>query len=508
MRAKFHNNICVVICTAMVFAAMFVFFTFISPSVPYDADDWNYLSSFSLTPIPIPPYRTWNPTRIFPEHMMPAAGFFSAFVICPLTGDYILSISITTALLLSSFLALFYLSLYRLFITLNNDKTGCALTGLLVIALCFALFKRKPAGNLHLFIVYSLNLHYFYTLPNLLNSIAVCELMRLFVKSDLSLQNNPRKAHLIIALLYFCIFSILFSVIVLLAFAVSILLLKFAGSVLQRKEKFPSLLKSFCLDSIRHNNIVIISIIGILFAIFAESRGGRANWDSGSTWLGSVFSIEFAARMYTATRNLLKFAQAMNSLVFALMVLILCAAAGVYIFFRKRYAASPFISVVPVSALSCAIAFLCVVMVSAKGGTQYANDVRSAYSIFFFWILFVSLAALYLHKKIPLVRMLFPLMTVLVVMIAVNTRWPYAYPYSRTHIQTVLIEGYIKEIVDADLNNESEVVLHVPKYNEDGNWPIPVSWWGDALSSTLYRHHIISKIMEVKIVPDENLPTP
>ena len=149
-----------------------------------------------------------------------------------------------------------------------------------------------------------------------------------------------------------------------------------------------------------------------------------------------------------------------------------------------------------------------VAFANAKGGTVYAEDIRSSYSIFFFGILLASLAILYLHKKISLARTLFPLVTVFVIMLAVNNRWPYDYPHSKTNALSTLIESYIEIVVEADMNNESVVELRVPKYNDQSNWPIPVSWWGDAFSNTLYRHHITGKIIEIIVVPDESIPIP
>lgn len=508
MRAKLLNNIHVVICAGLIFATMFVFFTYISPSVPFDSDDWHYLSSFPRTPVPIPPFDVWNPTRVFPEHLMPAAGYFSAFVAYPLTGDYIFSITATTALLLAIFLSALYISLYRLFLSLNENKGACAMAALFAVALCFALFRSLPSGNLHLFIVYSLNLHYFYTLPNILNSIIVCELMRLYIRGDLSFRSTPRKAPLLVLLMYFCIFSILFSALTLLAFSVSILLCEFLRSMTQGKEKLPLRLKHFGVDSLKRFNIAIVAVVWILFAMVAESLGGRAKWDNGSTFRGSIFSIEFLSRMLEASRGLLGFARSMNKLVLALMILLLCAAACACVFFRKKGKAPAFAKAAPASFVSCAAAFLCVVLVSAKGGPQYARDIRSSYSVFFFGILTVSLAALYLWKRVSLARTLFPLMTVLVILVAVNTRWPYAYTYGRTHTQTTLIESYIEEAVEADLSHAPAVELRVPIYGAGGNWPIHVDSWGDEFSNTLYRHHITSGKIDVRLVLDGGLPAP
>jgi hypothetical protein len=505
---KLRGNYHVILGAGLVFITMFVLHAFISQRIPYDADDWVYLSGLTGYPVPIPSGILWNPTRILPEYLMPLAGYFSAYVVYPIIGNYILSISVTTALLLGAFLCAFYVSLFRLFSALNKDKSACALCGLFVLALCYAMFLSRRSGNLHLFITYSLNLHYFYTLPNILNSIAVCELLRLYIIGSLSFKNIPQKTPGMIVLMFFCVFSMLFSALVLLAFSVSILVIEFLKSIFKRKVKLASKLKHFGIDCVRHHNIVVISTCAVVYAMVAESFGGRANWDSGITYFGSVFSIEFLYRAYEASRSVLGIAATMNRYIFILFLMVVCAAAGVFIFSRKKEPKSPYFKAAMVALLSCVLAFLFVVLVSAKGGLQYARDIRATYGIFFFGILFISLATLYLHKKTAIVRAVFPLVIVVVVLIAINARWPYAYTPARTNTQLAYIEAFIEKTVEADRNNESSVELVVPKYDTPDNWPFPMSWWGGAFSDTLHSHGIISRRIEVVLTIDESLPSP
>ncbi|MCL2151545.1 MAG: hypothetical protein FWH57_01075 [Oscillospiraceae bacterium] len=513
MKSKLLDNRHVAIGAALIFAAMFVFFAIISPSVPYDSDDWHYLSSFSLTPVPVPPFDTWNPTRILPEYLMPAAGYFSAFVVYPLIGDYILSISVTTALLLSALLTTLYISLYGLFLSLSNDKVNSALAGVFAIALCFALFKGRPKENMHLFIVYSLNLHYFYTIPNILNSILVCQLLRLCVKSELSFRRVPRKAPLLVTLLYFCIFSMLFSAITLLAFSVSVLLLNLLETIINRKRhemKFLQALKQFGLDSFKRANIAVAAFIGVVYAIIAESFGGRAKWNNGSTLQGSVLNARFISRLFESVKSLFGFVLTMNRHVFVIMLAIFIVAVGIYIHSRKKEQPlpDPYAKAAPTALLSCVVALVCVALVSAKGGTQYSRDIRSAYSVFFFGIVFISILATYLNKKIRVMRVLFPLITIVVVMVAINSRNQFAYTYNRTYTQTQLVESFIQKVVQADLNNETTVELRAPRYSAGGNWPIHVDSWGKEFSNTLYNHRITSSKIEITLQLDDSLPKP
>jgi len=508
MKDKLVRNIHGAICAGLVLIAVFVFFTSMYPSVPFDADDWYYLSGFPVSPVPIPHPGVWNPTRILPEHLMPIAGYFSAYIVYPLTGDYLHSFAITTALLISLFMTALYISLYRLFKALSKDKKACALTGLLTIALCFALFRSKPSNNLHLFIAHSLNLHYFYTLPNILNSIVVCILFRLYLTGKLSFGSIRGNAPLLIILLYFSILSMLFSAITLLAFAVSVLMYNLRDSLIHRNEKFALRLRGFLKDSVKHNNIAVVSVLGMLLAIVAESVGGRANWDSGITYSESIFSAGFLSRVISASGSLLGLFPTMSLFVLAVAAVIICLSAGACHLCRKRDKLSLFSKVISVTLVSVVFSFLFVILVSAKGGIQYAGGIRGTYSVFFFLVLLISLACLYIHTKIPLARMFYPLLSVIVILVAVNTRWPYAFPYGRTYTQAALTKSFIEATVEADRNNEPVVELRVPVYSTEGNWPIPISSWGDIFSNTLNRHNITSKKIEVVLIPDMSLPAP
>ena len=48
------------------------------------------------------------------------------------------------------------------------------------------------------------------------------------------------------------------------------------------------------------------------------------------------------------------------------------------------------------------------------------------------------------------------------------------------------------------------MILYVPKGNNIDNWPHPM-YMGKRISNTLYKHGLISKLIKIKIQPDETL---
>ena len=51
-----------------IFIILFVFYKVVCPIIPNDTDDWGIMSHFRE---PIPLWKDWNPSRVFPEIFLP-----------------------------------------------------------------------------------------------------------------------------------------------------------------------------------------------------------------------------------------------------------------------------------------------------------------------------------------------------------------------------------------------------------------------------------------------------
>ena len=505
----------VIIGAALLFLTMLIFYAVVHPIYPFDGDDVQYLSNFSSLPIPYP--RLWNPTRMLHQYLHPLTGYFAAYVIYPLSGDYLLSTSIAIAIVMAVLITALYVVLYRLFISLYDNKNVCALLGIFSIALCFALFKSKPLNNVYLFHSRSYTCYLAYTAPNILNTIAVCELMRMFIRrKTLSFSLSSLRSALMLVLIYFCIFSIQFSLLILLAFAVSFLAYQFFTSA-GRKEKFLPRLRQYGNDVFKYHHIAIIIILGTIISMMFETTGGRARWDDGNTFLGSVFSIEFLKRIYESAKYLVTNIRFFNLLILALLILLLVVSVILYAKNRKKETAASTVLAAKLCLFSGACFAIFNSVLTAKVSpflNRVSFSVDNSFGLYMYVILFFSLAALYIIQKWRLFYLVFPLVTLSVLLIAADSKWPYADSfysnpngsiYGMTIPKADAMKSYVMQIVEADARGETSVSLTVPKYSDGGNWPLTLGW-ADGLSKTLYRHRVTSKIMEITLIFDENMP--
>lgn len=159
-----------------IFAIMFLFFTKIHPIILFDVDDWKYIS---IKRHPIPLWGDWNPTRVFPEVFMPLCGDIAAFILYPLTGNYIGSFTLVNGAAVSLFIVLY---LYMFFQLLHEKlKTPAYHTFVLTtifLLLHFLVFISRQRENEYLFLSPDATCYYYYLIPALLNCSLVMYLMR------------------------------------------------------------------------------------------------------------------------------------------------------------------------------------------------------------------------------------------------------------------------------------------------------------------------------------------
>lgn len=97
----------------VIFGLFLLFFLIINPIIPYDADDWTYLSRFR---IPLPLISEWNPTKVLPETLMPFGGWSAEHIFYKIfykiLNNYVLSVTVAGGILLALFVSLFGLGAY------------------------------------------------------------------------------------------------------------------------------------------------------------------------------------------------------------------------------------------------------------------------------------------------------------------------------------------------------------------------------------------------------------
>lgn len=488
MNTKFKNlEKSVILISIIIFGCVFLYYTIVNPVIPYDYDDWRYFGFFESDPIPR--LGRWNITRILPEYLVPLSGYLAAFIIFPIVGDYLASASIALALLLALFLSTLFVVSYRLFRVLCESGATCTFVSTMMMILCFAIFKHSPAGNVHMFFADTYNLYFCYVLPNILNSIFVLILIRelvlhesLSIGSKLSLNTG-----ILFIGIYFCIFSMLFSAGILLSFAVSVVIIRFFSAFIH-KQKISQRLKAFFIDLVRNYNIVLIIIAGMGAAMVLELQSGRSNADWDSIYTGSLFSSAFVNRIILSAGGLIGQIKSINKYVFLIIAFITLAAIICYM--RQKNRQNRIIGL----ALKCFIPLLFLAffyaIVSAKAGIDRTGLIYCTYGMFFFLVLFISLTSLYLIEEVPFSRIFFPFISVIMIMIVLNsTSWPY---FSfQTEEKAKITNQVISLIDEASESGHEAIVLYVPD-----NYPLPL-WATSRLSHTLYFHNITPTKMTI-----------
>ena len=158
-----------VIYMVLLFGVSYIFYVKVEPIMICDADDWNYISSTRLA---IPLWGNWNPSKVFPETLMGLCGFFAAYIIYPLSGDYIYSLTYVYAFVVSAFVVLYIIAL--LFFVkriLNMTMRGALVCSLMAYLLHFLFMLQPGTNNIFMFTASNLNCFVNYTIPVLLCSM-------------------------------------------------------------------------------------------------------------------------------------------------------------------------------------------------------------------------------------------------------------------------------------------------------------------------------------------------
>ncbi|WP_289181050.1 hypothetical protein, partial [Helicobacter japonicus] len=163
-----------------VFVLFMLFFGCAYPIVPFWGDDWQIMSAYgSLKPIA----SSWIPARLLPPIIQTAMGIVSAYIVMPLSGlDFVDSITLTSAVTLSSVFTTLSYAIYRLMLTLTQTISLALFITSIFIMGGFCATKTQvmplflPADLQAEGMGYIFTLISFYIIPNALNLALLCGL--------------------------------------------------------------------------------------------------------------------------------------------------------------------------------------------------------------------------------------------------------------------------------------------------------------------------------------------
>ena len=469
----------------LLFAFFFLFFTQIHALVVFDSDDWMYIS-FARTPLPS--LREWNPTRIFPECFAPLTGYFAAYVLAPLVGDYLRALTYAAGWFLSMMLTGYFYFFYRLICEDGRSSLRAFCVTAVFFALHFYLLKSQPYDNLYMFWTYNFTCVFYYLMPLLLNASLVLWLMRRGRLTEVYAGSTSARKGILWVWLYFAIFSSIFHNIVLISFLVLYSLWDF----LQGEEKHDVRAWAW------KHRIEILVLLVWLACLFFEAHGGRAK-DIGKDFFHMPWreTVDQARLIWPAMKH-----SAVNMCIFVLLL----AGAGLFHYRRDSQERRERI-LLALSLWSAVLIFIYLFLVCTKVNPVYFVRADVAFSYFFYFLLATGLALNYLIRRHPSLEQIMPLVAVFAVMMALN------HPKESFRESTVenvppqvcyeLSRDLVRQMVVADQAGENHPTIHVI-VGTGRNWP-QSDMMPKVLSEALFRHGILSRFLEFDILPDAEM---
>lgn len=491
MDNKMRNRMVYGVFLGIVFIYLVVFFTQIHPLIMFDADDWTYIS---IVRNAVPMKDGWNPTRILPETLMPVCGFIAAYVVTPLTGNYIFSVTAVCAVAVSIFIVLylyFFMCAIKKVFALSEQQTF-AIALLFLLAHFWAFCRLRTENNLHLFLAADLTCYFYYTIPTLLNAVCVC-----LFEADRSFWKKPGNMGkgLLLLILYLTICSNMYS---------SIVIAAYSGMVLLMEGIMPAICsKSFsALKKGLWGNGIFLGIMGAWFVSLAfEVQGGRAHMSK------VAFETE---RIKIAWEAFVKGLSQLNIIFVLFFVVVVLLAFALLAMSRLRTPEDKVFCKKFLAYTICAgVILLYLILLCAVGNmASYMRRGDVLLALFFYVFLILVVCGIYILKKLPAFEMLFPLM-ICIVLFYCNTNGKtfrdarYRSDLFGNETAYQISANIYDRVVTACQNGEDEIAIYVPELGGD-NWPL-ANYMGTRVADTLYEHGQIERRITVNIVIDNQL---
>lgn len=481
-----------------VFMFIYVWFTRIHPLVVFDADDWTYITYVRGA---LPLWGTWNPSRVFPETFMPFVCTTAVHLLMPLTSDYLGSITMASAFVVSICVTVYircFGQLMKRAFSLSALSAGYA--SALFLILHFLVFRTQESNNNYLFYCVNLTCYYYYLIPELLAAALVMHMTGNPEFEQFLAAGNPAKKGLFYLLIYLIIFSNL---------PASGILAVYAGSkallyLIRQRKSFR--LKAYLYD----NRLCIAILLAWLISAVFELSGGRA----GSANLSSSLlkGLKNAVYIFADTFfgcNVWFLVICFGSFALAICLLLLA-------FQKKATPEAVLLSQLSVWMLCAAVMLLYTMILSAKVSLSYMTRSEYLFGVFFFGLMTVLVCFAYIVQKYPNILLVIPIL-LCVLFFEVNTNGRTFQESTMQYIDAEtcmqISNDLVEQAVTAEQAGLAYMTLSVPLWESEDNWPHAVVLM-DRMSRALQEHGILHKPMHMVIEPDPainsayNLPIP
>lgn len=465
-----------------VFLFAAVWFTQIHPLTVYDADDWRYIA-YVRTALPL--WNDWNPARVFPEVFMPLMSAAAVHILMPVLGDYLQALTVMHGFVVALFIGLYmYCFLHMMKRVFSLSVWGNIYASALFLIFHFLIFRNYDNGNVYLFFCWDLTCYYYYLIPALLNASLVMSMMgRPGLKDWFQTMSLERKG-LLVAVVYFAVFSNLPASGILAAYSGSVLLKELLCLLLHRENW-----KKFCRDQSIHIEVLAVWMLSAIF----ELNGGRAGADYMGTNVPLLQAIKEAAYAFSRLPSYCN--PAFLGTAGGLCVLV------VMILVRKKEECRPFAAEAIVSFVGLCAMLVYAVLLCAAVDLSYTRRMEYQFGFLFYLLLLLTLAFAFVLEKLPGLYLAVPVL-LCVLTGECNTLDKTFLESNQTNLDPKICNQISQDMIDgfirADIAGEQTVSLLLPVWESPDNWPHS-AYIGDKIEDSLYEHGIISR--RIKAIP-------
>lgn len=423
--------------------------------VIFDSDDWMYIV-FSREGYPI--WKFWNPCRIFPETVMHMVSWIGIYFFYPITKNYLFSLTVAFAfagsLSITAYSSCFF-ALFKYFFNLSNGKS--ILLGFLFLLFHFSIFRVSGSGNDYLFGTKDVTCFFYYVIPNLLNSSLVMILITLKKNGG----GYTKKEGILFLFAYLAVMSNLFQSIIITAYCLVECIFDIICFARNKSSKRKNI--NLLLNYIKKEKILFAVVFLWIISLVYEANGLRGEHRTETFEL--VQSIQY----------LLSWKKSLNKVSIFLVLGILFITIFSVIKQKSKLDEDKIYIVTVIKLLGCIVIDICfLLLLCSVTGSEYILRSDVIFGPCFFVLLIVMISTTYSLKKIDWLMTIIPIAAYFLVCTAtVGERIykEYNVPNHDPSLCLEISEYMMNKIIEGDQNRE-DVILHIPDYQSDANWPL------------------------------------
>lgn len=472
MKLSHNSRLIYILFTCLIFICLFLFFVNITPMIPFDTDDWIFVS---IRRLPIPLWRDREPTRVWPLTIMPICGYLVKFIAYPILHNYLLSYVYVSAGLLAGLVTLlgnvtntFFKNRFSI-----SFKKSLAYEAIF-LSMFFIIFRNRGTSRC-MFTADNFSCIFFYTCSGLLNAISIISIIRYSdFCSEFKSFSVPKKI-LWSIFYYFTIFSNVWHSCGLGIFAGVIIITYWIQNVKNNNKSIIAFLK-------KHYYLFLIELLWGTCLVF-EFFGGRASTVSEGVAISIKASIKTILGMTTRWSIPYK-------IIFILSIIWL-----LYFITKVRSKNNMIILIIGIAACTLTTIYL----ILLGGIVPYLSRIEAGWMLWFWTILFVMWSIISFVEYINLrIGYYWIIATVCIILsILPNGRYLRSCEIDDYELCTQIVQNVIDQVVTVSEQNCTEATVITPgSTNPNRAWYFGDSY-GYLIEKALYKHGVIKNDVNI-----------